>query len=210
MFTGLIESLGQVDRATSRVGAVRLAIRTGFSPRSIAIGESIAIDGVCLTVARRTKRGFEADVVAETLLRTTLGSLGAGDRVHVERSLVLGERLGGHLVLGHVDAVARVLALRRRGGDVRLTIGLPAELRGLIAFKGSVALAGVSLTVAAVGPRSFEVALIPETIARTHLGTLARGDRVNVEVDLLARYLDALTRERRAPRGRGAARTRSR
>jgi riboflavin synthase len=205
MFTGLIEAQGRVERATPRAGSVRLTIRPDFSAASIALGESIAVDGACLTVARRAGGAFEADVVRETLARTTLGTLRRGDVVHLERSLSVGDRLGGHLVLGHVDAVAKVVALRRRGGDVRLEVALPQTLRGLIALKGSVALQGVSLTVAAVGRRSFEVALIPETIARTRLGRLTAGDGVNVEVDLLARYLDAWIRERaplRAPRGR--------
>jgi riboflavin synthase len=204
MFTGLIQTLGRVERVGPRAGATRLAIRSEFPAASIQDGESIAVDGVCLTVARHAGGVFEADAVAETLAKTTLGALRPGDAVHLERSLAIGDRLGGHLVQGHVDAVARVVSLKRRGGDVRLEVSLPAELRGLVASKGSIALHGVSLTVAAMKARSFDVALIPETLQRTKLGGLRAGDRLNVEVDLLARYLEALMRTRGAP---GAGRT---
>jgi len=197
MFTGLIESLGRVQRVVPGVGSTRLTIATDLNVASMRDGESVAVDGVCLTVARRKGGGFEADAVAETLKLTTLGGLRAGDAVHLERSLAVGDRLGGHLVQGHVDAVAKVVALRRRGGDVRLTIALPAALRGLVARKGSIAVHGVSLTVSAVQARSFEVALIPETLARTKLGSLEPGQTVNLEADVIARYLETLMNERR-------------
>ncbi len=197
MFTGLIESLGRVQRVVPGAGATRLTITTDLPVASMRDGESVAVDGVCLTVARRKGSGFEADAVAETLKLTTLGGLRVGDGVHLERSLAMGDRLGGHLVQGHVDAVAKIVALRRRGNDVRLTIALPASLRGLVALKGSIAVHGVSLTVSAVQSRSFEVALIPETLARTKLGDLRPGQRVNLEADVIARYLDSLMNERR-------------
>jgi riboflavin synthase len=197
MFTGLIESQGRIERVAPRVGAARLTIATDLPRGALRSGESIAVDGVCLTVARRSGRAFEADAVAETLQRTTLGDLRPGDAVHLERSLAVGDRLGGHLVQGHVDAVAKVVSLKRRGGDVRLEIALPKELKGLVARKGSIALQGVSLTVSALTSRSFEVALIPETLARTGLGGLRAGDRVNLEADLIARYLEGLMRARR-------------
>jgi riboflavin synthase len=197
MFTGLIESLGRVRRVVAGAGASRLTVATELPLATMRDGESVAVDGVCLTVARRLGSAFEADVVAETLTKSTLSGLRAGDLVHLERSLAVGDRLGGHLVTGHVDAVAKVVAVRRRGGDVRLEIALPAALRGLVARKGSVALQGVSLTVASVKARSFEVALIPETLKRTNLGGLAPGDGLNVEVDLIARYLEALMRGRK-------------
>ncbi len=197
MFTGLIETQGTIERVTPRVGATRLTIATPLARAGLASGESVAVDGVCLTVARCTARAFEADAVAETLQRTTLGRLRAGDTVHLERSLALCDRLGGHLVQGHVDAVAKVISLTRRGGDVRLEIDLPKELRGLVARKGSIAVHGVSLTVSALKSKSFEVALIPETLARTRLGGVRAGDRLNVEADLIARYLEGLMRARR-------------
>jgi len=197
MFTGLIESVGRVRRVTPGSGSTRLTIETDLSVTSWRDGESVAVDGVCLTVARRKGKTFDADAVAETLKCTTLSSLRPGDPVHLERSLALGDRLGGHLVQGHVDAVARVVGLTRRGADVRIAVALPSGLRGLVAAKGSIALHGVSLTVAAVTARRLEVALIPETLARTKLGGLRPGDRVNVEVDLIARYLEALMHGRR-------------
>lgn len=197
MFTGLIETVGRVQRVVPGTGATRLTISTDLPVASMRDGESVAVDGVCLTIARRKGNAFEVDAVAETLKRTTLGGLRIGDGVHLERSLAVGDRLGGHLVQGHVDAVAKVIALRRRGDDVRLTIALPSALRGLVARKGSIAINGVSLTVSAVQSRSFEVALIPQTLARTKLGGLRSGQGVNLEADVIARYLEALMNERR-------------
>lgn len=197
MFTGLIETIGRVLRVVPEAGATRLTIATDLPVASMRDGESVAVDGACLTVARRKANSFEAVAVAETLKRTTLGGLRVGEGVHLERSLAVGDRLGGHLVQGHVDAVGKVVALRRRGGDVRLTIALPAALRGLVARKGSIAVHGVSLTVCAVQSRRFEVALIPETLARTKLGGLRAGEGVNLEADIIARYLESLMNERR-------------
>lgn len=206
MFTGLIETMGTVVRVSRARGAARLVVRSDLPVDAMRDGESVAVDGACLTVARRAGDAFEADAIPETLARTTLGALRSGDRVNLERAVALGDRLGGHLVQGHVDAVGTVLSSVRRGADVRLGVGLPAALRRYTAEKGSIALHGVSLTIAAVRPRGVEVALIPETLSRTTLGALRAGDRVNVEVDLLSRYLEALMRDR-AP-GRGRPRTR--
>lgn len=197
MFTGLVACVGRVRSVARRAGVARLAIESDLPVLAMKDGESVAVDGVCLTVARRFGRLIEADAVAETLKRTTLKALCAGDAVHLERSLAVGDRIGGHLVQGHVDAVLKVTAVRRRGHDVRLTLALPASVRRFVAEKGSITLDGVSLTVSAVGASSFEVALIPETIARTKLGGLTPLDQVNVEVDLVARYLDALLGTRR-------------
>jgi riboflavin synthase len=197
MFTGLIETVGRIRKVVRGKGATRLTIATDLPLASMDDGESVAVDGVCLTVARRAKGAFEADAVAETLKRTTLGELRPGDTVHLERSLAVGDRLGGHLVQGHVDAVARVIASKRSGQDVRLTVALPPAVSGLVAKKGSIALHGVSLTVSGLTASRFEVALIPETVARTRLGSVRAGDRLNVEADLIARYLDALMRARR-------------
>jgi riboflavin synthase len=135
--------------------------------------------------------------VAETLRLTTLSALRPGDPVNLERALRVGDRLGGHLVQGHVDGTAEVLEVRRLGGDVRLRVSLPAALGPYVALKGSIALSGVSLTVAGLEPGAFTVALVPETLSRTTLGRLGAGGRVNVEVDLLARYLEGLLRFRR-------------
>ncbi|HKQ59962.1 MAG TPA: riboflavin synthase [Candidatus Polarisedimenticolaceae bacterium] len=191
MFTGLVQGVGElVERvAHGRLLQLRIAWTdaTPFEP-----GESIAVDGVCLTVTRGGRRHFDCDVVAATLARTTLGGARVAQRVNLERSLRLGERLGGHWVLGHVDAVAPVRGVRRRGEDVRLRIGWVPGIRRLVAARGSVALHGVSLTVAARDRAGFEVALVPATLARTNLGELRAGQSVNVEVDLLARYLETM------------------
>lgn len=197
MFTGLIETLGTVVRVTRRGKAARLAIRSGRSLGRLALGESVAVDGVCLTVEGRRGAVFEATAVGETLARTTLGALEAGDRVHLERALKAGDRLGGHLVQGHVDGVGRVRSLRSSGGGARMAVDVPAPLRRFLAEKGSIALDGVSLTIAKRRPAGVEVALIPETLVRTTLGALRPGDRLNVEIDLIARYLAVLMRDRR-------------
>jgi riboflavin synthase len=194
MFTGLVETVGVVTRAAARKGTLRLSIRSSIPAAELALGESISVQGVCLTVAEVGARGFSADVIPETLSRTTLGAARRGTRVNLERSLRLSDRLGGHLVQGHVDGTARVVAVVRNGGEHRLRIAAPAKLRPYLARKGSVALDGVSLTIASVSATAFEIALIPETLARTTLGAAGAGDRVNVEVDLLARYLDRLLR----------------
>jgi riboflavin synthase len=203
MFTGLIETVGVVEASTRRSGSLRLSIRSSLPVDELALGESIAVQGVCLTVARLTDGSFTADVVPETLARTTLGAVRRGSRVNLERSLRLADRLGGHLVQGHVDGTARVLGVSRARGEHRLKLEAPRALRPFLARKGSVALDGVSLTVAAAAAASFEVALIPETLARTTLGGAAAGDRVNVEIDLLARYLDRLLRTSAAGRKGG-------
>lgn len=195
MFTGLIETLGSVADVTPGEGASRLRFTCRLAGEPLAAGESIAVDGVCLTAASVVADGFEADVIAETLRCTTLGGLAPGAPVNLERALRLADRLGGHLVQGHVDTTTEVLEVRRQGGDYRLRLGSPPDFRRFLAYKGSVALQGVSLTVAAADREGFEVALIPETLARTNLGNLAAGSRVNLEVDLLARYLESLQRD---------------
>jgi riboflavin synthase len=197
MFTGIVETMGTVERVTAGTGATRLAIRSSLPVASMKDGESVAVDGVCLTVARRRGAVVEMDAVAETLSLTTLGSLRAGDKVHLERALTLADRLGGHLVQGHVDGVARVASLTRRGDDVRLALTIPAPLRKYAASKGSITVSGVSLTVARRRSAGVEIALVPETLSRTKLGTVRAGDRVNVEMDLIARYLEVLTRGHR-------------
>lgn len=199
MFTGLIERVGEVVELRRSGAGARLVVSSDLPVREIEDGESIAVDGVCLTVAKTRGRSFEADVIAETLSRTTLGTARPGRRVNLERSLRLSDRLGGHLVQGHVDGVARIVSVDRRPGDHRVRLEAPRDLRRYLAEKGSVALQGVSLTVAAVRGAAFEVALIPETVARTNLGDLRAGSRVHVEVDLVARYLESLSR---GPRGR--------
>ena len=193
MFTGLIEDVGKVAEASPRRGSVRLGIACALPVGEMADGESVAVNGACLTVVQRRGNRFYADVVAETLARTTLGQLRPGHRVNLERALRLGGRLGGHLVQGHVDDTTRLAAVTRRGDDVRLRLELTPAIRRYVALKGSVTLQGVSLTVSGLDGSGFEVALVPQTLARTTLGEARVGDSLNVEVDLLARSLERIT-----------------
>jgi riboflavin synthase len=189
VFTGLVETLGVLRRREGSPVA-RAFVETSLAP--LVLGESISVNGACLTVDRILPGGFACDMTSETLDRTTLGELPLGGRVHLERSTPLGGRMGGHMVLGHVDGVGRVLAREARGDAVRFAVGIPAELGRFVAEKGSIAVDGVSLTVNAVdagGPASFEVMLVPHTLGRTLLGEMRPGGRVNIEVDVLARYV---------------------
>jgi riboflavin synthase len=191
MFTGLVQDVGVVERVLP--GATTdIWVRTALGAADFALGESIAIDGACLTVVERSEASFRVQAGPETLRRTTLSSLRTGGRVHLERALRLQDRLGGHLVLGHVDGVCTVKAVRRDGGAVVLDISLPAELAAFFIEKGSVAVDGVSLTVNTLGREDFSVALIPETQARTTLGQKSNGARVNVEADVIGKYVARL------------------
>lgn len=192
MFTGLVEEIGTVRRREGVGGAARLEIETHGVRDGLALGDSVAVAGVCLTVAELTASGFVADVMPESLARTGLGRLVAGDRVNLERALAAGGRLGGHVIQGHVDGVGRVLDRRRGDRWDDLTIAVSAGLARYVAEKGSVAVDGVSLTVTAVTPESFGVSLIPTTLAGTTLGELAVGDAVNLEVDVIAKYVERL------------------
>jgi riboflavin synthase len=198
VFTGLVESVGSVARVVARGRGKRLTIVTDIGRDGTEIGASVSVDGVCVTVVGRDDDRFTADVVAETLARSTLGRLGAGDRVNLERALRATDRLGGHLVAGHVDGTVRVLAVRGQGADRRIGVELPAALAPYVARKGSIALNGVSLTVAARSADRFEVALVPHTLTHTTLGRIRAGHRLNVEVDLIARYLESLGQRRNA------------
>ncbi len=193
MFTGLVSDMAVVDRIAPRQGGARLTLRPrALAVDELALGESVACCGACLTVVERGGGLVSFDVIPETLARTTLGGWKRGTAVNLERALALGDRLGGHLVQGHVDAVGEVLARAAEGEGARLTVSLPASIAPLVAEKGSIAVDGVSLTVAAVSRDSFEVALIPETLARTTLGEARPGTRLNLEADLIARHLARL------------------
>ncbi len=197
MFTGLIEATGRL-RALVRTGdGARLSIETGIG-RELTIGESISVNGVCLTVTSSDEDGFEADVVAETLRASTLGTLSCGDRVNLERALRLGDRLGGHIVTGHVDAVATVAERRERSRGVEVVFDLPTSVTAEVVAKGSIAVDGTSLTVAAVDGRRVMVAFIPETLAATRAAEYRRGTRVNIETDVLAKHMRKLLDERGA------------
>lgn len=186
MFTGLVEEIGRL-RLRVQKGGARLSIDTAMEP--LVLGESIAVMGVCLTVETIVSTGFEADASAETLARTTLGTLGVGSAVHLERATAVGDRLGGHIVAGHVDAMARVVRRELVGNAVQLTFATEGSLMGFVAEKGSVAIDGVSLTVNRVEGDEFAVMLVPHTQRKTLLESLGVGARVNLEVDLLARYV---------------------
>jgi riboflavin synthase len=192
MFTGLVEATGVVSALAPRGPGIRLALQAQLGGEPIALGESIAVDGACLSVDAIVSGGFEVDASAETLARTTLGGLRAGSRVHLERALRASDRLGGHLVTGHIDGVGRVAERKQTGDALWMSFLVPAELQRFVAEKGSIAVDGVSLTVNAVGPASFEVTLIPHTLSKTKLAVLQTGDPVNLEVDLIARYLARL------------------
>jgi riboflavin synthase len=190
MFSGLIAYRGRVMSSQPQPeGGISLRVRCeGAAAEKPEPKDSIAIDGVCLTATSIDGDAIAFDVVPETLERTTLGSLRSGDRVNVEYSVRVGDRVGGHFVYGHVDATAAVIARDREGQGARIRIERPAELAPMIAEKAFIAVDGVSLTVAAVGEGWFEIALIPETLVRTGMGERSPGSRVNIEIDPVARY----------------------
>lgn len=193
MFTGIIQSVGQIRRLEPRGGDVRLTIGTGKLPvADAALGDSIAVNGVCLTAVDLAGDSFSADVSRETLSLTTLGGLTPGSPVNLEKALTLATPLGGHLVSGHVDGVGRVLARTQDGRSWRLRIEAPVELARYIAHKGSICVDGVSLTVNGVDGACFGVNIVPHTLDETILVHYQAGTRVNLEVDLIARYLERL------------------
>jgi len=191
MFTGIVTDLGRV-RSLTPGGATRIVLETGYDTATVAHGASIACNGCCLSVVDKGPGWFAVDASAETLARTTLGAWRSGTPVNLERPLKLGDELGGHMVLGHVDGVGEVVERHPDGDSLRYTFRAPAGLARFIAPKGSVALDGVSLTVNEVEGTSFGVNIIPVTQRATTFGRLAAGDRVNLEIDLLARYLARL------------------
>jgi riboflavin synthase len=189
MFTGLIEEVGVVRRLERREGGGRLSVRARGVLGGTHLGDSIAVSGACLTVVDLGKDGFVVDCMPETLLHTTLGQATSGASVNLERSLVAGGRLGGHLVLGHVDAVAEVLGVERRGIAWEVRVSLPEAVRGCVAPRGSIAIDGISLTVMRVDDLWFEVGIIPHTLEKTTLRSVKTGLQVNIEADVLARYV---------------------
>jgi riboflavin synthase len=207
MFTGIVQGIGTVAALTPRHGDVELVIDAGaVALGDVALGDSIAVAGACLTATRIDGTRFAADVSTETLAKTTLGRLAPGDRVNLEKALRAGEPLGGHYVTGHVDGLARLIAAHDDGRSLRLQFEAPAPLARYVAPKGSVTLAGVSLTVNEVAGRRFGVNLIPHTRDVTTLGALAAGDEVNLEIDIIARYVARLLAAGTgAPAGEGTA-----
>ncbi len=193
MFTGIIQALGEISARESREGDLRLQIRSAdLSLEGVSVGDSIAVEGVCLTVTSLARDGFSADVSRETLTLTTLGDKQVGAEVNLEKALTLGQSLGGHLVSGHVDGLGRLLSRRQDGRSERFEFEAPQELARYIARKGSICVNGISLTVNEVAGASFGVNLVPHTLSVTTMGRLQPGDRVNLEVDQIARYLERL------------------
>jgi riboflavin synthase len=186
MFTGLVELTGNLARRSRRGPGYRLSVQAALG--ALTLGESISVSGACLTVVGSDARSFEADVSLETAEKTTLGALAIGAAVNLERALKVGDRLGGHLVSGHVDAVAELLRVAPAGEAQRLSVSFPRELSRFIAAKGSITLDGVSLTVNTVTESVLEVMVIPHTLSMTTLGVLRPGAPINLEVDTLARY----------------------
>jgi riboflavin synthase len=200
MFTGIVEELGTVAALEQQTDAVRLTVHATTVLEDVTLGASISVNGCCLTVSTVDGNTWTADVMAETLAKTGIGSLREGDRVNLERAVTAGTRLGGHLVQGHVDAVGHVV--RRDPGDHWdvVTISMPGDLAPYLVDKGSITVDGVSLTVVEAGTDSFTVSLIPETLQRTTLGFRRPGDPVNLEVDVIGKYV-ARQLQLRSPEG---------
>ena len=192
MFTGIIEEMGTLSRIERATGFCQLTIRASKMLDDCKPGDSISVNGTCLTVTRQSSDGFVADVMAETMRRTNLGKLKVGDRLNLERSLRLSDRLGGHIVAGHVDEVGAIIELKPEDIATLMTVAVSPELMKYVAVKGSVCVEGVSLTVTDVSNSSFQVSLIPFSKENTTLGPKRVGDAVNIEVDMLARYVERL------------------
>lgn len=193
MFTGIIEELGVVEAVEARANGARIRLRCDKVLEDAAIGSSIAVNGVCLTATELGRNRFAADAAAETLRRSTLGQLKPGDQVNLERPLAAGGRLGGHIVQGHVDGVGEIVSLEQLGGGERwLKVRVPSAISRYMAEKGSVAIDGISLTVAAIESDVASSSVIPHTYANTVLKLRRAGDRVNIECDILAKYVERL------------------
>lgn len=200
MFTGLVSDVGEVVAVEPRGGLSRIRIACSYDADTIALGASIACSGPCLTAVEIGREGgrtwFDIDAAAETLARTTVGTWKAGTRINLERSLKIGDELGGHIVTGHVDGIAEIVARKAFDGMVRFDFRMPGAVKKFVAEKGSVSLDGTSLTVNSVDDDVFSVLLIPHTLAVTTWGERREGDRVNLEVDLMARYAARLVEAR--------------
>jgi len=199
MFTGIIEHLGHIASLEKNDSGGRLRVDVGPLAASLAISNSIAVNGCCLTVVELAGTVFAADLSSETLRRTALGELSPGAIVNLERPLTAGKELGGHFVQGHVDGVGRVARLAREGPNWWLAVRLPEEIERYVAMKGSIVIDGISLTVAGLRDNLVEAAIIPFTYANTNLRELAPGSAVNLEADILAKYIERLMETRRAP-----------
>ncbi len=198
MFTGLIENVGKVREVNKRSGSWRIVVDAPAVARKLRKGDSVAVSGVCLTALAITRNSFAADLAEETVRRTSLSRLAAGSAVNLELPMKAGSPLGGHIVQGHVDGIAKLLSLEKAGAqDWRLKLELPAGLQKYVVDKGSITVEGISLTVAAVSGRNVEIAVIPHTYSATNLNRLRTGGSLNIEVDVLAKYAEK--RELAAP-----------
>jgi len=196
MFTGIVEEIGTVRHVERTASGLRVEVACARSMERLAVDDSINVSGACLTVVARDDHAFTCDIVPETIAKTTLGGLTRGSRVNLERAATPNTALGGHIVQGHVDATARLQARSPEGDGARLRFELPKDLARYVVAKGFITLDGVSLTVARLGKTFFEIALIPHTAERTTFGTLRAGERVNIEVDVIAKYLERIVRAR--------------
>jgi len=196
MFTGIVEEIGTVRHLAPTASGTRIEVAAARAVEGLEVDHSISVSGVCLTVVERDDRSFASDVVPETLERTTLGSLTRGSRVNLERAATPNTALGGHFVQGHVDMTTKLLARDSAGDGARLRFALPRDLARYIVMKGFITLDGVSLTVARLGKTFFEIALIPHTAERTTLGALRPGEATNVEVDIIAKYVERIAKAR--------------
>jgi riboflavin synthase len=196
MFTGLIEDVGKIASLRLNKRSAVLAVETRLPLRSIELGASIAVNGACLTIVKKSGRTFTVDVSPETLNRTDLSNLGAGSLVNLERPLRLQDRVGGHLVTGHVDGVGFVEAIEKRGDFIFFSLRVPAPIGALMVTKGSVAVDGISLTVNECSRRRFSVAIIPFTLKHTNLRGRRVGDKVNIEIDLIGKYVHKFLKQR--------------
>ena len=192
MFTGLIEEVGTVVALQAQGDAAQLRLVAPKVSGGTTLGASVAVNGCCLTVTARDDDQLTFDLLQETLSRTNLNRLATGDRVNLERAVAAGAPLGGHFVQGHIDCTARIVGLEERGADLRIEVELPAEYARYVVGKGSIAVNGISLTVAEVSPESFAVWIIPHTRSETNLGAVKTGDLVNLEFDLLAKYVERM------------------
>jgi riboflavin synthase len=195
MFTGIVEDVGTVRHVEPTASGSRMEIASSAA-QGLAVDDSVSVAGVCLTVIDRDDRSFTSDIVPETLSHTTLGALTRGSRVNLERAATPNKALGGHFVQGHVDATTELLAWSAEGEGARLRFALPKSLERYVVMKGFITLDGVSLTVARLGKTFFEIALIPHTAQRTTLGSLQPGGLVNMEVDVLAKYVERIVRSK--------------
>ncbi len=204
MFSGIIETIGAIRSLRKDANGARIAIEALGLLNGVRLGDSIALNGVCVTVVDFDERKFEADLSIETLRRTNLGELAVGDGCNLERAMALGERLGGHLVSGHVDGVGRIKSRKNEGDSIWLTFEAPVEVMRYVVYKGSIAVDGISLTVAACGGETFSVSIIPHTGEQTTLTNKKDGAAVNLEADLIGKYVEKLLvphMESRSPSG---------